>query len=207
MNGKMRVLGPAVGFIFALLPELTAAQSIVSDYDVTYDANGDPVIVAPLPPTAVIAEVRRAGFYPIGRPVLRGRQYILFAIDQDDMDVKLTVDGASGEVLLVSRVVARFGGPVYGYRSFLRADRPVPPGEIPAARSNVPPAAIRHAPARRPAPSPRTRPTLAGAAPKARQNDPQASTPVVPAAAPQPAAVAPPATPPPVTLVPVAPLD
>jgi hypothetical protein len=191
----MGALGSAVGLFIAISAELALAQvdEAVSDLtaqEMTWPAVA-PATAGILPPAEILTEVRQEGFYPVGRPVRRGRVYVLFAIDQDDMDVRLTVDGASGQVLWVTGAVARFGGPgYYGHRSVWREHPPVPPADIPTAgsRSSFGSAGTHHTSLKRFPPLPRTRPAdLAGDS-------------VLPARGSSPAA-------PPVTMVPVAPLE
>ena len=135
MNRMMGALGSAVGLFIAISAELALAQvdEAVSDLtaqEMTWPAVA-PATAGILPPAEILTEVRQEGFYPVGRPVQRGRVYVLFAIDQDDMDVRLTVDGASGQVLWVTSAVARFGGPGdYGRRSVWRGHPPAPPADI-----------------------------------------------------------------------------
>jgi hypothetical protein len=203
MNRIMRSLAaPAVGFFVAVSPELTLAQPDGAAFDMTWPV-GAAAMAGALPPAEILAEVRREGFYPIGRPVQRGRVYVLFAVDQDDMDVKLTVDAASGQVLWVAGVVAHFGGPgYYGYRSIWRSERPpVPPVEVPIAgpsvRNSAGSAGTRHHASMKP-PLPRIRPAnLAGAAAKDS----------VPPAQNESAVAVQPGAAPPLTMVPVAPLE
>lgn len=199
MNRMMGALGSAVGLFIAMSPELALAQvdEAVADLTVpemTWPA-GAPAMADILPPAEILTEVHREGFYPVGRPVQRGRVYLLFAIDQDDMDVRLTIDGASGQVLWVTGAVARFGGPgYYGRRSVWREHPPVPPADIPAAgpRNSFGLAGTRHASLKRFPPLPRARPAdFAGAV--ARDS-------ALPIQGPSPAA-------PSVTMVPVAPLE
>jgi hypothetical protein len=202
MNRIMRSLAPAVGFFVAVSPELAFGQPDGGAFDMTWRASAA-AMATTLPPAEILAEVRREGFYPIGRPVQRGRVYVLFAVDQDDMDVKLTVDAASGQVLWVAGVIAHFGGPgYYGYRSIWRSERPpVPPVEVPIAgpsvRNSTGSAGTRHHASMKP-PLPRIRPAgLVGAAAKDSASPAQNG----PTAAAQPGAA------PPITMVPVAPLE
>jgi hypothetical protein len=187
----------AIAISVAAWPEPVLAQAEGegpdTTFDITWPVTGVPAVAGPLEPAEILAEVRREGFYPVSRPVHRGRVYVLFAVDQDDMDVKLTVDAASGRVLWVAEAVAHVGGPrYYGYRSLWRSERPppMPPADIPnagtAPRNNTRAgASLKRFP-----PLPRTRPAeLAGNAPPAQGES-------------QPAAF-----PSPVTLVPVAPLE
>jgi hypothetical protein len=198
----MRALGPAVGFLVAALPELAVAQADGAALGMTLESTwpaGTMAMSGTLPAAEILAEVRREGFYPVGRAVQRGRVYVLFAVDQDDMDVKLTVDAASGRVLGVTGAVVRFGGPEhYGYRSIWRERPPAPPVDVPTpgwARSNAGAAGTRHATLKRFPPLPRTRPAdLAGDRAPPAQSESQAVA-VQPAAAP------------PVTVAPVVPLE
>jgi hypothetical protein len=182
MYWMLRALGPAVGLFVAVSPGLALAQADSAAPDLTEKTSDKmtwpemtwPEMTGPagaaaatgmLPPAEILAEVRREGFYPVGRPVKRGRVYVLFAVDQDDFDVQLTVDAASGRVLQVAGAVARVGGPGhYGYRSIWRERRPAPPADIAPARNSSGPAGTRHASLKRFPPLPRNRPlSLAGA--------------------------------------------
>jgi hypothetical protein len=167
----------AAGISVAALPERALAQAdsqALEDmpFDMTWPnggasaETGPPLPAGPLPPTDIIAEVRREGFHPVSRPVHRGRVYVLFAVDQDDMDVKLTVDAASGRVLWAAGAVAHLGGPGH-YRSHWRAERPpvsgdddIPNAASPPVRSHARAAAgrARNTPLKRFPPLPRSRP-------------------------------------------------
>jgi hypothetical protein len=177
----------AIGIAGVAFPERARAQAdgatLDMPFDMTWPVAGTPGMAGPLLPAEVLAEVRREGFYPVSRPVQRGRVYVLFAVDQDDMDVKLTVDAASGRILWVAGAVAHLGGPGhYGYRTHWRAAH-LPPEDIPNAHG----AGARHTSLKRFPPLPRARPVdLAG----------------TPAQGEPPAAAAPG-----VTMVPVAPLQ
>jgi hypothetical protein len=178
----------AIGIFIAAMPEMAFAQADGEELDMTLGGGGAGWPVAGVPPAGrlapaeIAAEVRRAGFYPVSRPVRRGRVYVLFAVDQDDMEVKLTVDAESGRVLWVAGAVAHLGGPGY-YRSLWHAERPpAPPTDIPGAGAVARKTAPRHA--KRFPPLPRTRPQDLG---EAQGAEPQASSAV--------------------TLVPVAPLE
>jgi hypothetical protein len=110
---------------------------------------------AALPASAILSEVRREGFHPMSRPFRRGNTYVLLAVDQDDLKVKLTADAATGRVLWVTGAVAHFGGPdSRGYRSIWQGQPPV--SEPGSARSGTGPAAARHVAKR--LPLPRARP-------------------------------------------------
>jgi hypothetical protein len=199
MYWMLRALGPAVGLFVAMSPEFALAQAdgtvsdpaeMTSDKVTLQEMTWPAGAAAPggtLPPAEILAEVRRDGFYPVGRPVQRGRVYVLFAVDQDDFDVQLTIDAASGRVLRVAGAVARFGGPGhYGYRSVWRERPPAPPVDIPAARNSSGPAGTRNASLKRFPPLPRKRPVSVADAPAVDTASPPA---------------------PAVTMVPVAPLE
>jgi hypothetical protein len=195
MTGIKGALGPAVAIFAATLPLLGFAQSSGVVRDITRPAAGTSAPVDTLAPAEIVAQVQRAGFDPISGPVQRGRVYVLFALDPNDRHVKLTVDAASGSVLWVTGIAGtRYGDPgYYGYRAWWRYERPpVPPAAIPnmgPGWNNFRPV-TRDASVRPSPPLPRTRPaSLAGATPV--RSEPQA------AAAPVP----------PVTMVPVAPLE
>ncbi len=203
MNRIMRSIVPAVGLLVAVSLEPALAQSDSAVLDMTWPA-GAAAMAGTLPPAEILAEVRREGFYPISRPVQRGRVYVLFAVDQDDIDVKLTVDATSGEVLWVAGAMAHFGGPgYYGRRSIWRREhQPLPPVDVPSAgpnaRNNTGSAgAGRSVSMKRFPPLPRIRPaSLAGAA---KMDPPHGESPPPPAVQPDAA--------PPITMVPVAPLE
>jgi hypothetical protein len=203
-------LGPAV-VIFVVAP-LALALTHSNARAQAMTVPPAPATVGTLSPPEIVAQVRRAGFDPVSHPVQRGNIYVLFALDPDYLDVRLTVDGRSGRVLWVTDVGGRRYGDsgYFGYRVFSRDERPpIPPGDIPnigPTRSNLGPVRS-NASVRRSPPLPRLRPTdLTGAAPKESappvQSDPKATVPVrsdVP-----PAATARPAPP---TMVPIAPLE
>jgi len=164
------------------MPEMALAQADGEELDMTL-GGGAAWPAGRLSPAEIAAEVRRAGFYPVSRPVRRGRVYVLFAVDQDDMDVKLTVDAESGRVLWAAGAVAHLGGPGY-YRSLWHAERPpVPPADIPGAAATARKTAAGRE--KRFPPLPRNRPLDLGG--KTQGGEPQASSAV--------------------TLVPVAPLE
>jgi hypothetical protein len=173
----------AIGTFVAAMPEMALAQTDGEDVDMTLSGSGAAWPASRLAPAEIAAKVRRAGFHPVSRPVRRGRVYVLFAVDQDDMDVKLTVDAESGRVLWAAGAVAHLGGPGY-YRSLWHAERPpVPPADIPGAAATSRKTTGRNA---KPFPPlPRTRPLDLGG--EAQGGEPQASSAI--------------------TLVPVAPLE
>jgi hypothetical protein len=82
-----------------------------------------------LPPFEALTIVRSMGFDPQSQPVLRGRVYIVRAIDDQDIPVRVAIDAHSGRVLRVAeRVAGRFGQPVDedSYGAY-----PVPPSALP----------------------------------------------------------------------------
>lgn len=94
-----------------------------------------------LPPQDVLASVRSGGFDPVGRPVRRGSRYEVAAVDPYELDVRLTVDAQTGDILAV-RHDPEIGRPPppamrsaqWSFRRW-REGRPVPPRTIPSARS------------------------------------------------------------------------
>jgi hypothetical protein len=211
--GSALVIFVAAPAVLALAPSNGAAQGLARP------AGGGWATAGTLAPSEIVIEVRRAGFEPISRPVQRGSVYILFALDDGDMDVKLTVDARSGRVLWVSDVVRQRYSGYYGYPASPRYGRPLaPPAEIPnigPGRSFRPDRATTFA--RPSAPLPHTRPAdLTSAAPKESPPPAAASLPSPASgggkgagnvAAPVRSDVAPAAKSPPVTMVPVAPLE
>ena len=162
MTGIKWALGSAL-VVAAMPPVLALAQSSGMARDTTGPVAGVSAILGMLAPAEIEAEVRRAGFEPMNRPIQRGRVYVLFALDPYDMDVKLTVDAGTGRVLWVSGVSgARYGGAgYYSYRPWSRYERPpTPPGDIPniwPGKNNS--GSVRSSVSMRPGlPLPRTRP-------------------------------------------------
>ncbi len=162
MTGIKWALGSAL-VVAAMPPVLALAQSSGMARDTTGPVAGVSAILGMLAPAEIEAEVRRAGFEPMNRPIQRGRVYVLFALDPYDMDVKLTVDAGTGRVLWVRGVSgARYGGAgYYSYRPWSRFERPpTPPGDIPniwPGKNNS--GSVRSSASLRPAPPlPRTRP-------------------------------------------------
>jgi hypothetical protein len=206
-------LGLAVVIFVAWPPVSGLAQPNGATPGMALRVAGASAMAGRLTPSEIAAEVRRAGFDPVNRPVRRGSVYVLFALDPDGMDVELAVDAGSGRVLWINDIVgARYGGSAgnYDYHALSRYERPpVPPADIPnagPARNNLgsfrSKASLRRAP-----PLPRIRPAnftsgvTKDSAPRV-QSEPKVAAPgrsdVVPAATS-------PAAPP--TMVPVAPLE
>ena|SRR5215831_4263369 len=203
MTRMLSALGPAVVIFVAASPVSALAQWNSPPRDITMPLAGAWRTAGTLGPWEIAAEVRRAGFEPISRPVQRGNVYVLFALDRDGVDVKLTVNAGNGRVLWVAEVVRTpYGGPdFYGRRAWSRYDRPpVPPANIPSTgpgRTNFGQARNNTSLGRSP-PLPRARPAnLTGAVARetgaAARSEPKAAAPAVRPAQP--------------TMVPVAPLE
>lgn len=161
MRGIKRALRPAFVIFVAAAGLTVLAPSNGVAQNLTRPSVGGWAPPRMLAPADIIIDVRRAGFEPISRPVLRGPVYILVALDDGDMDVRLTVDARSGRVLWVSDVIgARYGG-YYAYPAWPRYGRPpVPPADIPGmgpSRSNFRPDRATVSVGRS-SPLPRTRP-------------------------------------------------
>src|SRR5258708_33217445 len=164
-RGQMRRIKGALGSALVIFAAMPPVLGLAQSSGVAGDIPGPPARVWPtagaLAPQEIEAEVRRAGFEPISRPVQRGRVYVLLALDPYDMAVKLTVDIGSGRVLRVTDVIGtRYGG-AGSYRPLSRYERPpIPPGDIPniwPGKNNSGP--IRSGATMRPSlPLPRTRP-------------------------------------------------
>ncbi len=159
MRGIKCTLGCALVVFAAMPPVLAPAQPNGLPRDMTPPFAGVSAPLGMLAPPEIEAEVRRAGFEPISRPVQRGHVYLLLALDPYDIDVRLTVDAGSGRVLRVTGI-PRYGG-YYSDRPWSRYERPpTPPGDIPnmwPGKNNSGP--VRSSASIRPAlPLPRTRP-------------------------------------------------
>ena len=69
----------------------------------------DPAPVAPqrtltvlLPPDAINTIVRAAGFFPLTDPQQKGTMYVLRALDQRDVQMRVVVDARSGAITTVN---------------------------------------------------------------------------------------------------------
>lgn len=135
MKKMKRALRPVVILSVAMVPASAFAQADrIAPARMAPPAIGKPATVAVLSPSEIFAAVQRAGFDPISRPVQRGNIYVLFALDRQDRDVRVTVDAASGRVLSVTGIAGtRFGSLGFGaYEPAWRYGRPpVPPADIP----------------------------------------------------------------------------
>ena len=91
--------------------------------------------MAILPPYEMLTIVRSMGFDPIARPVLRGPVYVIRALDEDDIPVRVAIDARSGNVVRVTE-----GGPGGGqggrFGEYGLPPESVPPGAVyPAPRA------------------------------------------------------------------------
>jgi hypothetical protein len=115
---KMWILGAAGVFLAAMSPMRANAQSGSAEPDMMAQVvTGRPANSGALAPSEVIVRVRSAGFDPLSRPIQRGGVYVLFALDHQYLDVRLTVDAGNGRVLSATRLAGmRYGGPGFdGY--------------------------------------------------------------------------------------------
>src|SRR5689334_24283415 len=55
-----------------------------------------------LPPHEVLTIVRSTGFDPLDRPVRRGPNYVMHAVDEQDREVTLLINGRSGRIISVT---------------------------------------------------------------------------------------------------------
>jgi hypothetical protein len=95
-----------------------------------------------LPAFEVNTIVRSMGFDPTGAPVLRGPVYVIRAIDDDDVPLRITVDARSGRVLTVTELA-----PNDPYNAPGRiGSYPIPPGGV-ASVPDYRPARTYRAPA------------------------------------------------------------
>jgi len=167
-----------------------------------------------LPPHEVLTSVRSMGLDPVGRPVLRGRVYVLRAFDDTQFEKRVVVDARSGAVLAVRDAISSSPAytpydPRYG-----RYDPPRPPASIAraepppdmgplldeplfprSARGTPGPAPVRSAAVNPQTPMPKVRPPAAAAtqdaaAPSQPSPTTASPAPAVVASTPAPAAVA-----------------
>jgi len=85
-----------------------------------------------LPPNEITTSVRSLGLKPISPPVLRGRRYVLRAIDRRGAEVDVAINAVSGRVLFIEEAG---NGPVRATRAYPGNAAP-PPGNY---QSRVPP--------------------------------------------------------------------
>jgi hypothetical protein len=93
-----------------------------------------PLQGAVLAPYEMMTIVRSMGFDPISRPVLRGPVYVIRALDEDDLPVRVAIDAHTGNVVRVSE-----GGPGANLSGGWQRGRP---GEFGLPPESVPPGAV-----------------------------------------------------------------
>jgi hypothetical protein len=118
-----------------------------------------------LPPYEMMKITRSMGFDPISRPVLRGSVYVIRALDEEGIAVRVAIDARSGNVLRVteSRPYARGGW--RDEDTYMMPPETVPPGVAypppgdveRQSPSPLPPKVAMRTPLPRPAP-PQTKP-------------------------------------------------
>jgi hypothetical protein len=81
-----------------------------------------------LPPYEVVTIVRSAGLDPLTRPFLRGRNYVIRAIDRNDHEVRVVVDARHGEIRRVVPVAVASRGLTMGPYERMDGARVPPPG-------------------------------------------------------------------------------
>jgi hypothetical protein len=84
-----------------------------------------------LPPYEIATIIRSTGLDPVGRPVLRGADYVLRAIAGDGGVVRVVVDARSGEIVSVTPVETASRRLPRGVT--MGPYEPVPPGYVPPA--------------------------------------------------------------------------
>jgi hypothetical protein len=81
-----------------------------------------------LPPREIMGMLRSTGFDPLDRPVLRGPNYVLRAIDGNDREVTLVINGRNGRILSATPL-----------RTASRMPPGVPPGSTMGEWQRMPP--------------------------------------------------------------------
>ncbi len=165
----MRIAAIALATVIA-----SAAPALSQHYRVYPEPPG--ILV---PPSVAMRVVRALGLNPIERPFLRGRLYIIHAVDDFDDPVRVVIDAHSGALLRVAHTAMAEPPPrpTPGYNG-MRRDEPMRPARPPddderaGLPERLPPAAVArpHTPTMTPptrqnarAPLPRPRPAEAAA--------------------------------------------
>jgi hypothetical protein len=157
----------------AAIVSLGAATPALAQY------RAPPAYSGTLPPYEVLTIIRSMGFDPVGRPVLRGPVYVIQALDDVSIPVRVVVDARSGNVVRVteSRPQTAYMGvaPEAGFGPRRLPPETVPPGAVyhPYEDDLAPPAAQ--------APLP-PRPKVAARTPLPRPAPPQSKASVTPPA-------------------------
>lgn len=95
-----------------------------------------------IPEPEVVSILRSLGFTPIGRPRLQGRLWIVRAIDEDQVPMRVTLDASTGEV--IDAIAIGPGGPPLGPRYGMipndldEPEYPLPPAARPYPRQPGP---------------------------------------------------------------------
>ena len=136
-----------------------------------------PTYGAALPPFEVMTIIRSMGFDPISRPVLRGPVYVVQALDDEGISVRVLVDAQRGNVIRVteSRPASVYAGlpPEAGFGPRRSPPETVPPGAVYRPYEETPAPQAAHAPSpprpkvatRTPLPRPAPPHSKAGATP------------------------------------------
>jgi hypothetical protein len=146
---------------------LAAIVSLGASAPALAQYNAPPPYGAVLPPFEVVTIIRSMGFDPVSRPVLRGPVYVVQALDDVSIPVRVIVDARSGNVVRVTespRTAYMGVAPDAGFGPRRLPPETVPPGAVyrpydddlapPAAQAPPPPkpkVAVR-TPLPRPAP-------------------------------------------------------
>jgi hypothetical protein len=185
--GRLAVLSGALGSLVAIGAPHAQPVYVAPGYVAPGSGYGEPG----LPAYAIMSIVRSTGLTPLTRPMRRGSNYVLVAIDRSGRQMRLVVDARRGAILNMRPAVAAappyygpypgpygavpsgapaYGAPLYGAAPpYGQAAAPIeppvtaaPPAEAPLA---LPPAprSIPHAANDAAAPTPRANTKLANA--------------------------------------------
>jgi hypothetical protein len=88
-----------------------------------------------MPPREIMRMLRQTGFEPMSRPMRRGPNYVVFAIDNRDREVRLEIGAHTGAIVSVTpmQTAARMPPPRGGVS--MGAYERMPPGYVPPAGS------------------------------------------------------------------------
>jgi hypothetical protein len=85
-----------------------------------------------MPPREIMRMLRQTGFEPMSRPMRRGPNYVVFAIDNRDREVRLLVAAHTGAIVSVTPMQTAARMPPRGGASMGPYER-MPPGYVPPA--------------------------------------------------------------------------
>ena len=85
---------------YAVLAALTLAAPAVAE-PMRPAQNAAPGV---LPPYEIVTIIRSTGLDPLGRPMRRGPHYVLYAVGDDDREVRVLVNARSGKIIKVTPV-------------------------------------------------------------------------------------------------------